>query len=113
MLRSLVLARLPDADQKRAAIRRRQRNWRLAVVALALLGLGISIGPASPGAITQVLAGSLAADAAWNTLVRVLLGGLAFLPALSAGCMCLGACLLWFLLVRTRAGDAAVITHDA
>jgi hypothetical protein len=97
-----VLSRLAAADRERTRVRARQRRQRLVVFATALLGLAVCLASASSDLATHLLAWSLAADAAWGAVVRVLLGGLGFLPVLSAACMCLVAGLLWRRLINTQ-----------
>ena len=97
-----VLARLPHADRERARVHTRQRRQRLAALLAGLLGLSVCLVSASSNMATHSLAWALAADTAWGAIVRILLGGLGFLPALSAACMSLAAFLLWHRLIHAQ-----------
>jgi len=101
-LSTRVLSRLPSADRERTRMRVRQRSQRLAALAAGLLGLAIFLASATSNLATHSVAWALAVDTAWGAAVRVLLGGLGFLPALSAACMCLVAFLLWRRLIQAQ-----------
>ncbi len=99
-----VLARLPAADRQRAVSRRQHLQLRLGAVVLATLLLLACLGPQASNLATRTLAWLLAAGAAWQALVRVMLGGELLLPLLSTLCLVALSLVLWqeFLHVRSR-----------
>jgi uncharacterized membrane protein YidH (DUF202 family) len=99
-----VLTRLPEADRRRAQSRRRQAWQRTGAALLATALLLACLGPQTSNAATQGLASLLAAGDAWQTLVRVLLGGAILLPLLSTLALVGLSLVLWeqFLQPRNR-----------
>lgn len=90
-----VLARLPGADEERAASRHRQFSQRLGALALVTLLLLACIGPQTSNLSTRALAWLLAAAETWRVLVAVLLGGVVFVPVLSCVCLLAVSFVLW------------------